>query len=308
MTKIKIPTVPELEERLAGLDRLLTAKRWERAAIVWAFTIKDDGGRPPNESEETLPEMAEFPEPMATFARRGFAGLSKPHTVGRYRQAWQDAIDQGKAREVHPGDSVELPDLPWPPDTDHHRYNQPFAEDLIQQAHEDRVGVSKVLDIGENPTAMQSAIKASPEVRRAAVEAAVEAIRRDPEAMQAAIAEHPAVMKAAIAENPDARRAAIEAMNEAAEKRFAGKEPLPDPDDRELQTLWVLRNVLKRTNASVTEAARLLLDVTLGDDGIQRDIAHYIDMIKLKADLMHSHVHEGAAFDAALQEMLNSEQ
>lgn len=299
MTKIKIPTADELADRLAGLDRLLTAKRWERAAIVWAFTTNDGPGRP-----QKMAENSHFPVTMDTFAGLNFAGLTERRIVARYRDAWQDAIDQGKAKEVHPGDTVELPDLPWPPQTDHHRYNHPDADALIEQAQEDRTGVSKVLDIAENTTAMQAAIKASPAVRQAAVAA----LREDPSAIQAVIAGNPSVMKAAIMENPEARKVAIEAMNEAAERTFAGREPRPDPDYEDTNRLWVLRNVLKRTNDSVTEAARRLLDVTLGEDPIQRDIAHYIDMIKLKADLMHAHVHEGAAFDAALQEMLNSEQ
>lgn len=111
MAMIKIPTAKQLANRLGGLDRLLTAKEWERAAIVWAFTTNDGRGRP-----EKMPENRHlFPLPIAEFARLGFAGLAKRDTVATYRQRWQEAIDSGAAPSVKPGDEIELPDLPWPP-------------------------------------------------------------------------------------------------------------------------------------------------------------------------------------------------
>lgn len=109
---VKIPTVEEFKNSLTGLDRLLTARQWERAAIVWAFTTSDDpGGRP----SKTVRKSGQFPVPIREFARLGFAGLSDKDTVLGYRAAWQSAIDRGNAKEVSPGDEVELPDLVWPP-------------------------------------------------------------------------------------------------------------------------------------------------------------------------------------------------
>lgn len=302
MTKIKIPTEAELKDRLAGLDKLLTAKRWERAAIIWAFTVNEGKGRP-----EKMPENGHFPVTMTTFAGLKFAGLSKRDTVARYRDAWQDAIDDGKAKEVHPGDEVELPDLPWPPQTDHHRYNHPGVDELIKQADEDNVGVTKVLDIAENPSAMMAAIKASPEVRRAAVEA----IREHPATMQeiskAAIVEHPDAMREAIIENEDIRHTAFHAVQEGAELHFAGKGPKPDPDEREDTAQWNAMLVARRVNTGLTELIRLTRDLALTGDEFHQGLTHQVNNLKIKADALYSMVHDGAGFDAALQELLDSE-
>jgi hypothetical protein len=108
MTKIRINS-----GHLGGIERLLTAKEWERAAIVWAFTTNDDVGGRPRKGHET---STRFPVSISQFARLGLAGLTKPETIRRYRNAWQDAIDRGKAQPVRPGDdNIEIPDLPWPP-------------------------------------------------------------------------------------------------------------------------------------------------------------------------------------------------
>lgn len=112
MTMIKIPTAKELTDSLAGLDRLLTAKEWERAAIVYAFTTNNGRGG----DTRAMPETGHcFPVPIAEFARLGLAGLAKRDTVAMYRQRWQEARDKGLAPSVEPGDEIELPDLPWPP-------------------------------------------------------------------------------------------------------------------------------------------------------------------------------------------------
>lgn len=106
MSLIRIPTPDELESRLGGLDRLLKAKRWERAAIVWAFTTSAPGRR------TDLPGKAgRFPVPMTEFAAMGYAGLTREESVARYREAWQAAIDAGHVCSVDPGDEIEMPDL-----------------------------------------------------------------------------------------------------------------------------------------------------------------------------------------------------
>lgn len=109
MTMITIPTAAELAGRLGGLDRLLTARSWERAAIVWAFTTAD-GGRPAK-----LTDNRQFPCSITEFVKLNFKGLTNRETVSLYRQRWQEAIDSGDACSVTPGDEVELPDLTWPP-------------------------------------------------------------------------------------------------------------------------------------------------------------------------------------------------
>lgn len=105
--KITIPTADRLRNRLEGVDRLLTATTWERAAIVYAFT---EPGNARNSNPPKPPKMT-----LAAFARQGFAGLSSVRTVERYRLAWTDAIEAGWVGEVKPGQEVELPDQPFPP-------------------------------------------------------------------------------------------------------------------------------------------------------------------------------------------------
>ena len=56
----------------------------------------------------------------------GFHGLRTQETVARYRGIWQQAIDDGFAMPVHPGDLVNLPGAevhPFPAFTAHHRYD-----------------------------------------------------------------------------------------------------------------------------------------------------------------------------------------
>jgi hypothetical protein len=108
MTTIKIPTPEELRTTLNGLDRLLTAKQWERAAIVYAFTAK--GGAHNSGREKPAPPRMN----LRDFAGQGYQGLSTVKTVGRYREAWLTAIDNGWAGPVNPGEMVNLPDEPFP--------------------------------------------------------------------------------------------------------------------------------------------------------------------------------------------------
>jgi hypothetical protein len=106
MTKITIPAEDELGHRLEGVGTLLVARRWERAAIVYAYT---DVGGPRNSRQPKPPRVN-----IRQFASRGYAGLTTPKAVTRYRHAWVTAIDLGWAVPVNPGDTVELPDRPFP--------------------------------------------------------------------------------------------------------------------------------------------------------------------------------------------------
>ena len=106
-TTCRIPTSAELGERLAGIDGLLTAKQWERAAIVFAFTEVQTGRR--NGKRPTPPRMN-----VREFARRGYAGLSTNKSVEHYRNAWISAINAGEAVPVSPGETTRLPSLPFP--------------------------------------------------------------------------------------------------------------------------------------------------------------------------------------------------
>lgn len=109
--RVVIPkTIEAATKELNGLGALLTAKNWARAAIVWAFVEPDRQGA---RHDLTSRESAKL-TPTA-FAKRGIVGLSVREDVDYYRKAWQTAIDDGQAKEVTPGQSVDLPDRAWPP-------------------------------------------------------------------------------------------------------------------------------------------------------------------------------------------------
>jgi hypothetical protein len=105
-TVVDIPTtIRQVTTALNGLGRLLNAKQWERAAIVYAFT-HDGRGEKPGKPGSTFT----FKE----FAKLGINGLRDPDVVSEYRRIWANAIEDGHAPECVPGDSVELPVIDWP--------------------------------------------------------------------------------------------------------------------------------------------------------------------------------------------------
>lgn len=108
--KITIPTPGELRGELDGIEGLLTAKKWARAAIVYAYTEVQTNKGHGNRPGVTPPKMN-----IRTFAAQNYAGLSTPKAVSRYREAWLTAVSQGWAPVVEPGTTVILPDQPFPP-------------------------------------------------------------------------------------------------------------------------------------------------------------------------------------------------
>jgi hypothetical protein len=105
--RVAIPaTIEEATEALTGLDALLTAKGWERAAIVFAFTkTPGRGSRSSEERRSTFFTMAEF-------ADLGIVGLKSDRTVRQYHEAWADS----KGRQsLKPGEEAVLPSGPFPP-------------------------------------------------------------------------------------------------------------------------------------------------------------------------------------------------
>lgn len=106
---VRIPTeLAVLRERLNGLGRLLTARKWERAAIVYAFTEPGEIGRG-RWYKPDPPRMH-----IREFAAQGFVGLTTNKAVSRYRDAWITAIDNGWASPVKAGQLVRLPAKPFP--------------------------------------------------------------------------------------------------------------------------------------------------------------------------------------------------
>jgi len=95
---------PEVE----GVRTLLTAREWERAAIVYAYVERQQGRRVTSTGTGGSYSIEEF-------AALGVAGLRSPDTVRRYLRAWERAVELGLAVDVvKPGDRVDVPNAPWP--------------------------------------------------------------------------------------------------------------------------------------------------------------------------------------------------
>ncbi len=98
--KITIPaTIEEAVTALGGLEALLTAKEWQRAAIVAAFVkpgLRKRQGRFMTSSQ---------------FGDLRINGLQTDKTIVLYAQRWLDAHD---GIHPEPGAQVALPEDPWP--------------------------------------------------------------------------------------------------------------------------------------------------------------------------------------------------
>lgn len=150
MNTVTIPaSIEEATKALKGVGALLTAKEWERAAIVYAFTEPTDGGRP-----KAAKSGEKSPLTIAAFAALGITGLTTRNTVREYRETWQKY-----GSPVQPGDTITLPDLDWPP-IDHGRGSHATSSEI-------RAAIVK------NPGIVVEAAKAVPAVADAVVEAAV---------------------------------------------------------------------------------------------------------------------------------------
>lgn len=133
--QVHIPrTLDELTDNLDAVGRLLTAREWERAAIVYAFT--DIGG--PRNSPQPLPPKVS----LRAFAGYGFTGLTTVKSVIRYRRAWRWAMHEQLAGEVGPGDIVVLPDLPFPD----WNTSLPEYENIVRQTTQARQGLLNSLE------------------------------------------------------------------------------------------------------------------------------------------------------------------
>lgn len=153
-TSITLPaTIEAAKTALGAVGRLLTAKQWERAAIVYAFTKNEGKGRPANAGNPAFTATA--------FAALGITGLTNRDTVADYREAWELAIADGKANEAKPGDTITLPNLPWPPGTTSRRGSH--GTEAEARAY-----------ITRNPQVAVEAMKAVPAVAEAVTTAIVD--------------------------------------------------------------------------------------------------------------------------------------
>lgn len=94
--------VPEPDQLLAVM---CIARKWTRAAIVWAYVGE---GRPYD---------------IDTFAELGIISLSSRMFVQKYWDSWQGAINKGFADPVAIGDPIIVPEYPWTKTGNRHMLN-----------------------------------------------------------------------------------------------------------------------------------------------------------------------------------------
>lgn len=96
-----IPIEKDLPYRLNQLRNLDDMTKWERAAIVFAYTNTGKLVQPPKLN-------------ISQFANQGYAKLKSVKSVQRYRRAWEYAISQGWAKPTYAGGVIALPRKPFP--------------------------------------------------------------------------------------------------------------------------------------------------------------------------------------------------
>jgi hypothetical protein len=126
--KIRIPrSIKGVTAALEGIGQLITAKDWERSALVYAVTEPGTAGRPTGNRSESNDYLS-----LREFADLGINGLRSAGTVSVYRQAWQTAVDEGYAKPAVLGHNVDLPDPvehPFPPTGNGRGIADAFAPD-----------------------------------------------------------------------------------------------------------------------------------------------------------------------------------
>jgi hypothetical protein len=117
LTTIQVPaSIEEARNSLNGLGGLITAKEWERAALVYAFTRDGEPGEHWAEKRnDTINKRTGSGTLLSTreFAALGISGLRRKNTVALYRKAWQEAMGRNWVSSATPGDPVDLPSKPW---------------------------------------------------------------------------------------------------------------------------------------------------------------------------------------------------
>lgn len=94
---------------LNSIGDLITAHKWQRAAIVYAFTGDDTPGPKTDRGDRGKSTAVSCRE----FASLGISGLRSDQTVRRYRKAWAWAVETDQALRAVPGVAVALPDVAW---------------------------------------------------------------------------------------------------------------------------------------------------------------------------------------------------
>lgn len=156
--KVQIPaSLDEAVTTLGGLDRLLTAKRWERAAIVAAFVTLSEGKGKRNVTSDISP---------VEFAALGIAGLTSKNTVAEYVRRW---LEQRPA--PRPGEKVDLDGLPeWSKPDPGTRY-EPGTAGAVKRITDQPATVAKAL---EDPVFAEKVAEQASSVAKAVTGAAID--------------------------------------------------------------------------------------------------------------------------------------
>lgn len=144
-TRVTIPaSIDDAIGKLEGIESLLTAKGWERAAIVYAFTEERPAGNQPRQMANSRHLS------ISDFADLGIAGLRTRDTVRRYRNAW---IAGGGDPNIKPGDNVELPEGDFPPEK-----RQPRIEVSPGSSPDTAVQAIKTMNLEQRTAALRALV------------------------------------------------------------------------------------------------------------------------------------------------------
>ena len=98
---VEIPaTLDGAAGSIATLDRVIGAKKWENAAIIYAFTHNEATNQHAVSNVRQQLGIREAAEKW---------GIS-PQTITKYRRIWEEYGDTS----IKPGDTITLPDAEWP--------------------------------------------------------------------------------------------------------------------------------------------------------------------------------------------------
>lgn len=175
-----IPESFKIPDTIEGVHALLKARKWQKAAIVWAYVdAREHAGQP----AKSIVKTDNKPYTPETFAAEKVVGLLSKNTVQAYWENWQYAIDKKKAKPVKVGDFIAEPQpcicaepvkdgvckkckgLNWPP-TD---------KDPRKGTAGRHVSDKTVVEaIKENPELLRELIRDNPQAEKFAFKAIVE--------------------------------------------------------------------------------------------------------------------------------------
>jgi hypothetical protein len=275
--KMHLPkTIDEARDRLGNIDGLVTARQWERAAIVWAFTYDAGRGRPQNNVEKSTLSEAEF-------AALKVHGLRTRDSVRAYRSAWRWAMEEAGAPDIKPGDEFEAPALDWgfaADDTNRHvRYTRKDAESFsgaLSRGDVDAEALAEALD-EETAAAITRRVLANP------------------------------VRAAHVMSDQGTRIAAIQAVDDARDAAIGPpvRSHTPQPGLRVGAVINDLRGAMVRVQRAATAVRDDRLD-TLDDDQKQL-VSNEVQRLRTGLVLLETLLAEGPITDEALNSFLRGD-